>query len=577
MANSLKKRGQKIFRRFSRDSVKASEKSKEHIKENVIERVSHIQNIKLLIFEWILLVTALIMLAMTQAFWFGQSYSENSFAEGGTYTEATLGRVSSMNPLFATTSSERVLSKLMFATLVAIDYSGNPGPALAETLRYSENGRVWTMKLREGLKWSDGEPLTNEDVMFTIDLIQNPAVTTIYAANLGGVKVTENENGEIVFTLPTAYADFATALEIPVVPKHILEDAPVKTLVEDDFSVNPITSGAFYYNARQVATAEDEEVIYLSANPYYYLGKPMLNTFGVHTYGTKDAIVAALNSGAVTGSAELGGLDAEKVTARNLDKRDTAINAGTFMFLNNSGKLGSVKLRQAIRQGVDIAALREKAPGTEALDYPFVDSQIALSGYPEIPASNFEQAKQTIAEAKGAGEIALNVVTVNSGYLPRVGEELKAQLEALGFSVNFMTYDETQDFIANIVSKRNYDILLYEIELGADPDPLPYYHSSQAKASGLNLSNYRNSMVDDLLIAARGTVDTTLRAKKYESFLKYWVEEVPAIAIYRGNMTYIYNKNARIYNENLKLVTAINRFTDVTSWATVKETKNFTP
>ena len=193
MVNSLKKRGQKFVRKFSRASMKASEDSKEHLKENLIGRISHARNVRLLIFEWILLVLALVMVATIQAFWFGGSYAEDVFVDGGSYTEATIGRVSSMNPLFATTSSEKVLSRLMFATLIKVDYSGNPGPGLAKSISYSEDGRIWTIKLREGLVWSDGEPITNEDVMFTVSLIKNPIVNSIYDYSLEGVKVSENE------------------------------------------------------------------------------------------------------------------------------------------------------------------------------------------------------------------------------------------------------------------------------------------------------------------------------------------------------------------------------------------------
>ena len=110
MVNSFKKRGQKLIRNFSRASIRVSEEGKEHIKENLVERISHIGNIRLLIFEWVLLVAALIMLSITQAFWFGNSYAGNVFTPGGTYTEATLGGVNSLNPLFATTNSEKTLS-----------------------------------------------------------------------------------------------------------------------------------------------------------------------------------------------------------------------------------------------------------------------------------------------------------------------------------------------------------------------------------------------------------------------------------------------------------------------------------
>lgn len=578
MGNSLKKRGQKFIRRFSRASAKASEEGKEHIKENLLERVSHIQNIRLLIFEWVLLVTALVMLAITQAFWSGGSYAEDTFVSGGTYTEATVGRVSSMNPLFATTESEKVLSKLMFSTLVSVDYSGHPGPSLAKSVRYSEDGKVWTLKLRDGLLWSDGEALTVDDVMFTLNLIQNPAIATIYNSNLDGVKITKNNNDEIVFNLSAAYVDFISALDIPIVPKHVLENVPVKTLIEDEFSNKPVTSGAFVFNALQTSNNGSEEVYYLSANENYYLGKPLLNTFGVHTYLDKDAVVNAVNGGAVTGTAELSGAEADKITNGNFAKINTPVEAGAYIFFNtSSATMRNANLRRAIRQGINLTALRAAAPDTKALDFPFTESQILLLNYPSVPEQDFDAAYAAISEIRGEETMRINLATVNSGYLPAVAEELRGELEVLGFEVNLSVYDETQDFIANVLSRRNYDILVYEVELGYDPDPLPYYHSSQASASGLNLSNYRNTLVDDLLIGARGISDTELRAKKYESFLDYWLADAPAIGLYQANLTYIYNKNARAFGEDVHLVTAMDRFSDIQFWATATGAKFRTP
>jgi peptide/nickel transport system substrate-binding protein len=578
MIEKIKKRGQKFLKKFSRASIKASEEGKEHIKENLIGRVSHIQDIKLLILEWSLLVTALVMLAITQAFWSNSSYANDVFVEGGTYSEATIGRINSLNPLFATTNSEKVLSKLMFATLVEVDYSGNPGLGLVQSLRASENGKIWTIKLRDNLKWSDGEPLTNEDVMFTINLIQNPAVNSIYWSNLQGVKVEEKETGEIVFTLPNAYADFATALEIPVVPKHELEDASPKTLIEDDFSNTPVTSGPFSFNALQTTRSDNEEVIYLSANPNYYLGKPMLNSFAVHTYADKNSIINAINGRKVTATAELSDVDAEKITSKSFYQKDSSINVGAFIFFNtNKEWVRNKNIRLAVRQGLNLDTLRAAAKNATPLNYPLVNSQIELSNYPEIPEYNFEQANQTITTLKEDNDINLKIVTVNSGYLPAISEALKNELSALGINADLTIYEETQEFITNIITKRDYDILVYEIELGADPDPLPYYHSSQISTAGLNFSNYRNSLVDDLLVGARETLDIKLRAKKYESFLQYWVADVPAIGLYQANLTYFYNKNSRAYGNDVRLAAPIDRFSDILNFATVKGSRNKTP
>ena len=578
MKTSLKKRGQKFVKRFSRASLKASEESKEHIKENVLERVSHIANVKLLVLEWGLMVMALIMLAVTQAFWFNASYAEETFVAGGTYTEATVGRVNSLNPLFATTNSEKVLSRLMFAPLVATDYSGNVGYGLANALSANEDGKIWKVKLREGLKWSDGVPLTNEDVLFTVALIQNPVVNSIYEPNLENVKAYENEAGEIVFELASSYADFASALEIPIVPKHELDDATLKTLVEDSFSVEPVTSGAFSYNAVQATATTGEEIYYLTANSNYYKGVPMLGSFAVRTYLDKDSIVAGVNGKQVTATAELSGLEADKVVAGGYEMKRTAINSGAFAFFNtNSANMRSKDLRRAIRSGLNMETLRGAVSDPEPLDYPLISSQIQLEAYPEITRYNLETAREQVAAALAGTRPEISVATVNSGYLPLVSNALVEQLQALGLEAKLNVYEENQEFVANVIAKRNYDILVYEVELGADPDPLPYYHSSQASGSGLNLSNYRNTLVDDLLVGARETLDTTLRAKKYESFLEYWVDDVPAIGLYRGSMTYIYNSNTRNYNDKMHLVTPFGRFIDVEQWGTAKGSKYLTP
>ena len=578
MVNSIKKRGQKIVRRFSRASVKASEKSEERIRKNIIERVSHVRNVRLLILEWGLLVTGLILLALTQAFWFGDSYAEDVYTTGGTYTEATIGEVNSMNPLFATTNSEKVLSKLMFATIATIDYSGHPGNQLAQSITASENGQKWTVKLRDDLKWSDGEPITNEDVIFTTDLIKNPAVSTIYGANLSNVKITENEAGEIVFDLPSSYADFYSALNFPVVPKHILGNSDPKTLIENSFSNAPVTSGAFTYNATQSSGNGEEKVYYLSANDNYYLGRPMLNSFAVHTYDSRDDIIGAVNAGAVTATAELSGADAKKINTSQFNERDSSLNSGAFIFFNlNRKSVSDVAMRAAIRQGINPDEIRELASGTIALNYPLIDAQIEITEYPNLPEKDFEVAKTKISELSGEEKIHLDIATVNSGYLPAVTGKLSELLQALGFDVNVSVYEENQEFINNVISKRSYDILVYEIELGAEPDLLPYYHSSQATSAGLNLSNYKNVLADDLLLGARDTMDNGLRTKKYENFLQYWVQDVPAIGLYRTNLTYYYNKNVRTYNDNVRLVTAIDRFSDITDWAVIKTTKNKTP
>lgn len=578
MKNPFKKRGQSLKTRFSRFSHTAREESKEHLKSNFLQRFSHIKNIRLLILEWVLLVTALILLAVSQAFWFQDSYSNDVFVSGDNFTEATIGKVNSMNPLFATTNSEKVLSRLLFATLSAVDYSGHFGLDLASSLTPSEEGKTWTLKLKDGLVWSDGQPITVADVIFTTNLIKSPAVDSIYRSNLLNVKVSAGENDTVIFTLPAPYADFITALNFPLLPEHILRDADKKSLIEHGFSVQPITSGPFTFNATQLISPAGEKVIHLSANRNYHKGRPLLDSFTVHAFLDKAQIISALNAGTVTATAELTSADQNAITTKLIYEKKSALNSGVFIFFNTTkAPLSQLSLRTAIREGIDLAELRAQAPNTNAIDYPLLSSQIELSNYPAIPTINQEQAIATVKQVAGDQPLTLELATVSLGYLPDLANSLKTMLERLGFTVNLTIHEENQDFTTNIISRRNYDILIYPIELGADSDLLPYYHSSQASTSGLNLSNYQNPLVDDLLLGARQTLNHSLRVKKYETFLRYWVADIPAIGVYQPNLSYFYHKNVRALSDYLRLSSATDRFSNVNTWAVTKMTRNRTP
>ncbi len=575
MKKTLKKRGQKFIRNFSRLSRRAEAESKEHIKENFFDRLSHITSIRLLIFEWGLLMLALILLGVTQAIWFGNSYSSSAFSDGGTYTEGTIGKVSSLNPLFASTESEKTLSRLLFSTITTIDYSGHVANGLAESITTADKGRTWTMTLKPGLKWSDGEPITNEDVLFTTSLIKNSAVTSSYNSNLSGVKVSETEDGKIQFSLPTAYADFASVLNIPLIPKHVFGDTAPQNIIEHSFSTNPITSGAFTLNAIQ--NSGSEKVIYLSANEKYYRGTPRLSSFAVHTYSDKASLIDALNSGAISATASIPPSDINLVTSSNIREKQTAISSGVYAFLNSS-KLSNRDLRRTIKQALDLDKIREAAPNQTPLDYPLTDLQIKVKDYPATIAYDREAAEAKLNPlVNSENGLTLNIVTVDSGYLPAVTNAIAEELRLYGINVNVSVYSENQEFVSSIVSKRNYDILVYSIELGAEPDIFAYYHSSQASESGLNLSNYKNTLIDDLILGARENTDTALRIAKYQSFLSYWVNDVPAIGIYQPNISYFYNKNIQTFSDNNRLITALDRFTDVNFWASKKSSKNLTP
>ena len=583
MNKNLKKSGRKIFKKISLFSKRVHRDGQEHIKENLIDHISHIKDVRLYILEWILLVTVIILFSITQAYWYLNSFAVETYTRGGTYTEATLGKINSFNPLFVTTSSEETLSRLLFATLSTTDYSGHTGLGLAESIHANDTGDVWTVKLRDGLKWSDGQAITNSDVLYTIKTIQSTRIKTSFASKLVGVTVVENEQGELVFTLSSPNAFFESSLDLPILPAHILKDVSPELLLENKFSTRPTTSGAFTVNATQNIGTEGEKIVYLTANSKYYKGTPMLDSFSIHAFTNLTDIKNAIRSGTVTATADLPSKFAQELSSSNINEYQSSVNYGVFAFFNTESTIFKDKsLRQAVRLGLNFNNLRTGLSGELPLDYPLLDSQVDSITFPTIPKTDVTSAKAEIERLKVAtpdlATAKIKIVTIKGdNYLEEFANRISSQLESLGLQSSVTAYDSNQDFALNILRPRAYDLLIYEIGLGADPDVLAYYHSLEATENGHNLSNYKNSVVNDLLLSARTTMDSQLRAAKYQKFLERWVEDVPAIGLYQTTLPYFVNRNVRAFSQENRLVTSSDRFIDIENWATKKTVKNRTP
>ena len=148
---------------------------------------------------------------------------------GGTYTEGILGQPSIINPILQNGNGvDRDLSALFFANL----------ETLIESVKHSDDGRIWTVDLKQNLKWSDGEPLNTEDVLYAIDLIQDPKTNSPLLQTWQGVVVERLSEREFRLTLKTPYAFLLDNLnELRVIPKHIFSAIPSSNLKLSSFNL----------------------------------------------------------------------------------------------------------------------------------------------------------------------------------------------------------------------------------------------------------------------------------------------------------------------------------------------------
>ena len=596
MKLQFEKSGQVKKRRksFSTRWHELLDKIGKHFSSMFVGRLQNAREVRLWVVEWVLLVIVVFLFAIVQIFWYSDAYETEAYVTGGDYSEATLGKVNSMNPLYAATSSEKTLAKLLFANIVSPDTTGHLKGELAQKVEMDETGKIWTVTLRDGIQWSDGEEITADDLIYTVKLIADPTAKTTISADFSHVKLEKVDDKTVKFTLPSVYREFMDSLEFPLLPAHILGEISPALVYESNFSSNPICSGPFVLNAIQASSAAEDslQTIYLNRNENYFLKDPMLYSFAIKTYEKQEDIVAALKSNDVRGTAELGAEVMDSLPI-SVGRRTTLINGGVYAFINTkSGDLSKQKVRKAIQQGVDMTIVRGDAiDETRALDYPILENQLEGLNYPELPGYDLEAAKKLLTDAgytyvedalfgEDEERAQISIAVAKRDTIFGVAERFAEELKKLGFEVVLAAFDESanaEDFFATVVRPRDYDILIYEVDLGVSADPFVYYSSTQASGSGWNFSNYGNSLVDDALLSAHTTTNMAQKKIKYETFLKYWVADAPALGIYRSSLNYYFDQNVRIYAEDVVMTDALDRFADVRYWASVKRTVNMTP
>lgn len=553
-----------------------------HARKFIMNRWGSVRESQYRITKWIIVMGVLIAATGFQLMWYQKGYRTVASLEGGTYAEAVLGPLNTLNPIFANSSAENSASYLMFSRLLNYDTTGHLGYDIASSVSANSNNTVFTVKIRPDVKWHDGKALTAEDVKFTIDLIKDSSTrSTIKGWDNIAVKVIDNTT--IEFSLQSAYSAFQHLLTFPILPKHILGDVIPDRIRENEFSNTPIGSGPFKISyVQEVNETTGEKVVYLVKNPSYYGGTAKLDKFQLHIYNSSDAIVKALSINEVNAAADLTPTDITEVDSKNNQTASQPIQSGVYAILNTtSTRLKDYSFRKALQLATDAASIRKIfTTNPNSLDLPLTNSQLLNSG---LSASGFDVAsankmlddlgwvvgRDGVRQVDGA-DLKISIVVLKDSELEKVLNALIDQWSRLNIKIETKIVDPddaAQNVVSTILQPRNYDVLLYRLFIGADSDVFAYWHSSQANASGLNFSNYSNQIVDDALSTARTRVESDLRKAKYITFARQWLNDVPAIGLYQSTMQYVHSNEVASFNTDNVLISATDRYSDVLNWS----------
>jgi ABC-type transport system substrate-binding protein len=196
-----------------------------------------------------------VFILLSSLFFFSLLYLSVSFyfthtnvapALGGSYAEGAIGFPRFINPVYAPLSeADKDLTELIFSGLMRYDENGELALDLAKEYQIIDEGRVFEFYLKDNLMWQDGHKLTADDVIFTVETIQNPDIKSPLRSIWLGVQTEKMSDSAVRFTLKNSSSIFLENTVLKIIPKHVWEDVSAKNFSFSPNNLNPIGSGPY--------------------------------------------------------------------------------------------------------------------------------------------------------------------------------------------------------------------------------------------------------------------------------------------------------------------------------------------
>lgn len=570
---ALKKR----VRKTKKNVEQAQEATADTVNKHLVRRWGRLKEVRRFVIGWLVLVAVLALGVILQSRTLEGYYMEEAPVVGGTYLEGVVGEFSSLNPIFAISSPDSSVTKLVFSSLLKYDDNNKLVGDLATGWELDEDEVIYTVKLRNDVYWHDGQKLTADDVVFTYNAIQHPDSSSPLAPSWKGIEVQALDEYTVSFSLPNEYSPFPHSLTNGIIPEHLLGNTPIEELRASGQNFEPVGSGPFIFE--RLFTGEEQSQVNLARNANYYAQPPFIEEFVVLSYEDRATMLNSFRGGELTAITALRSFDIEELSGfENTKEINSPLFSQVFIFLNNSDPLlKDASVREALVYATDKNAVFAALDGR----YPIGNSPLLKDqlGYDETlvqPKTNLEKANKLLDAAgwkrgkdgvrvKAGKQLQIDIVSQNSDEYPEVLAQVQKDWLKAGVVVNLSLISD-QEFNQNYIAPHDYQALIFGVTEGVDPDVFPYWHSSQAVANGFNLSNYKSSKADLALEAGRTRSDPKLRTQKYKAFLEEWMKDNPAIALYRPVFNYV-TLGSVDGVEPRSLATPVDRFNDVTSWS----------
>lgn len=472
---------------------------------------------------------------------------------GGTYREGIVGQPSIVNPITSANPADQDLSTLISSPL---------GSLLISSER-SRDALGYTLKLKEDLVWEDGEPLTSDDVLFTVNVAQESFAESSFAAALRGVSVERISMLQVKLTFPSPNVFFEELLaRMPVIPEHIWGRIPVKNYHLSEYALQPVGNGP--YRIASFSKAKDGFVdeYHLVPNERYQGAAPFITDLYLRFFEDSPALLDAFRLRRIHGFGFLPPFPEAHEVMEGSSVSRASLPRYYAVFLNASANdaLGDANLRLALSRAVNRDHIANEVFQGDAESF--------FPGYTAEQAKNIfytESATSALARAKYDEDASFTLTVPDVPFLVKTAEMVVADWSAVGAPSVAIEKVSLARFRSDVLEPRAYEMVLAPHALLHAQDLYPFWHSSARGGSGENFSLYAASTADTLLERVRSEEDAEARARLAEDVWATLAKDLPAVFLVSLPYTHVHEGDLEGFPTDT-LITPSDRFLNVAEW-----------
>ena len=469
---------------------------------------------------------------------------------------AIVGTFKHFNPIYANTSADNFVSSMLYSGLLKKNNTAWEKD-LAENINVNPEGTKIDVQIKSVAKFSNGDPILSDDVIFTYELAANILADGINRVKYEGLSFEKIDNKNFSIILSKNFSNISEILSLGILSKKDYENESFETLQSSQKGFYSVTSGIYKIDKDILVSNQ----INLSVNNNKY-SSPNIKHINIQSYTREQDLVSNISAGKEIDL--IYNLSREIISKNkyfsNYKKQEYITPVITALFLNPNKK--DILAKKDFRKALYYSVNRSNISSLELVN--------GKNTFDILPGSDFRGTLETkpLKDFKISSS-TLSLTIVDNEKQNKVAEQIKLDFQKIGITINIIKEDQS-NIVNNIIKNRDFEILLYSIEINNLEDLYAFWHSSQRNAPGLNITNYTSNNFDKNLNIIKTSTKADEIQESLASLLKEFYDEYPYIPLYTS-IEKIYTKNTININTPSQIYNKKELTSDIINWYKDKE------